>query len=333
MATARAGFAAGHPSAGLTAGLSTVLLLVPLAGLVYLMARIAVRGVRALGRLARRRPAARRPRLTVVLAALCATAFGAGVTMAALAAVGTGGSPGVGTAATASRAQAAVWIAQQVDPDVTVACDPAMYGQLRSRGFPAARLTALTATGGNPLGSALVVATPVLRQQFGTRLASVDAPLVIASFGAGDAQVEVRAVAPDGPAAFRSGLAANHAALVSAGGQLLRNRNIQASPAARAALQAGQADSRLLVTLSVLAAQMPVQLEALGGRPPGASSGIPLRSAEIGAATPSARSAVLVFLRAQLAPYRPAAATLTFGPGGQPVVTVRFDVPAQPAAG
>jgi hypothetical protein len=333
LAAARAGFAAGHPATGLAAGFSTVLLLLPLAGLAYLITRIAARGARALGGLARHSAMARPQRLTVVLAALCATAIGAGATLAALAVVGTGASPGAGAAASASRAQAAEWVAQQVDPDVTVACDPAMCGQVRSRGFPAARLAALTATAGNPLSSALVVVTPVLQQQFGTRLASVDAPVVIAAFGSGAGQVQVRAVAPDGPAAFRSALAANHATLVSAGGQLLDNRNISFSPSARTALQAGQADSRLLVTLSVLASQMPIRLVALDGRPPGASSGVPLRSAEIGAATPSARSAVLAFLRAQLAPYRPAATTLTSGPGGQPMITVRFDVPAQPAAG
>ena len=60
-----------------------------------------------------------------------------------------------------------------------------------------------------PEGSLLVVATPVIRNQFGTRLASVYAPLVIASFGSGAERVDVRYVAPGGTAAFESQLAAD----------------------------------------------------------------------------------------------------------------------------
>jgi hypothetical protein len=63
---------------------------------------------------------------------------------------------------------------------------------------------------------------------------------------------------------------------------LLGNRNLQASPQARAAMLAGHVDSRLLVTFSVLAAQMPVRLVALGDLAPGASPAVPLRGAEIG---------------------------------------------------
>jgi len=336
LAATRAGFAAGHPAAGLASGLDLVFLVIPLAGLAYLVTRVAGRGARALSRLvARPRPAGRRPRIAVAVAALCvvaAFAAGAGLTLAVT--TGRGGAPGnaAGTAA-ADRAQAAAWIAQQVDRDATVSCDPAMCGQVRAHGFPAARLMALTSTTGNPLGSALMVATPALRETLGTRLASVYAPLVLASFGSGASQVEVRAVAPDGPAAFAAQLNASHAALVSAGTQLLANRNIQVTAAARSALLAGQADSRLLATLSVLAAQVPVHLVALEGRAAGAGPEVPLRGAEIGAATPSGRSAVLAFLRAQQAPYQPAVAALASGSGGQPVVTVRFDIPAQPAGG
>ncbi len=56
----------------------------------------------------------------------------------------------------------------------------------------------------DPLGSDLVVATPALRSQFGARLASVYAPVVIASFGSGAARIDIRAVAADGTAAYDS---------------------------------------------------------------------------------------------------------------------------------
>ena len=264
-----------------------------------------------------------RRRLVVVVSALAVVSFGSGVTLAFTEA----GPPGVlgSTAqqAAAVRAQAAAWVAQQVASNVSVTCDPQMCGEVRQQGFPAARLTTLPSTADGPLGSGVVVATPAVRSQFGARLASSYAPLVLASFGSGAARVDVRVVAPDGAAAFDAQLASTRVHLVSAGTQLLRNSNIEAAPAARAALLAGQVDSRLLVTLSALAAAMPLRLVAFGDSSPGASHAAALRGAEVGAASPAGLSAVLGFLRAQQAPYLPAVATL-----GQSLVTVRFDAPS-----
>ena len=61
---------------------------------------------------------------------------------------------------------------------------------------------------------------------------------------------------------------------------------------------------------------------------PGAGPGAPLRGAEIGVASPAARSAVLALLDAQQSPYRPAAATVVDGGGSRSVVALRFDAPA-----
>ena len=172
----------------------------------------------------------------------------------------------------------------------------------------------------------MVVATPAVRGQLGTRLAADYAPQVIASFGSGAARVDVRTVAPAGAAAFRTQLAAEQAALASVGRQLLGNQNIQASPSARAALRAGQVDARLLALLSLLSGEMPVRLAGFA-RAPGASPGAPLRAAEIDAASPAARSALVALLDAQRGPYRrrgdrarPAAVSF--------VVALRFDAPA-----
>ncbi|HEY0937206.1 MAG TPA: hypothetical protein VGD91_26140 [Trebonia sp.] len=133
-------------------------------------------------------------------------------------------------------------------------------------------------------------------------------------------------MAAAGAAAFEAQLAAEHATLVSAGRQLLGNQNIQPSPSARAALQAGQVDFRLLANLSVLAHQMPVQVLAFDGAPPGTSGGLPLRGAEISAA-PAAQSGILAFLRAQQGSYRPAVMSMTSTADGRPAVILRFDVP------
>jgi hypothetical protein len=276
-----------------------------------------------------------RRRIMVVLSVLGAMSFGAGVTVAA---TGTGQPAplALGTAslqATANRAQAAAWIAGQLSPNVTVACDPQMCAQVRSSGLPAARLTIVPPGASPALGSGVVVATPVIRDQFGVRLAAVDAPLVIASFGSGAERVDIRAVAPDGAAALRSQLAAARTRDISAGKQLLDNKDIQAAPAARALLLAGQVDPRLLVTLSALASQMPLKLVAFDDPSPGASPAVPLRGAEIGAASPAGLSAMLAFLRAQQAPYLPAVAAITRSASGPSLVTVRFDAQGLQNAG
>ena len=163
-----------------------------------------------------------------------------------------------------ARDQAAAWIASQVGGDMIVACDPAMCSVLLAHGVMAANQLVLRSATADPLGSDVVVATPAVRSQFGTRLASVYAPEVIASFGSGDARIDVRAVAPDGAAAFGRELAADLAARRAAGRQLLGNSQIQASPAARAALLSGQADDRLMITLAAMAAAGPVQIESFG---------------------------------------------------------------------
>jgi len=283
-----------------------------------------------------RYPVGRRRRLVLVLSALVAMALGAGVTLAFTqrgpeqAASPPGHSGPASNAlqvAAADRHQAAVWIAQQVASSVVVACDPEMCNELQNSGFPAGQLMELQPSAPDPLGSLLVVATPVIRNQFGTRLASVYAPLVIASFGSGAERVDVRYVAPDGTAAFESQLAADQKARIAAGEQLLTNKHVQASAAARQALMAGQVDPRLLVTLSALAHQMPLQLVAFVDPSPGVSSDVPLRGAEIGAATSAGLPAMVTFLSAQQSQYAPAVARITQVAKGQPVVTVRYDAP------
>ena len=283
-----------------------------------------------------RYPVGRRRRLVFVLSALVAMALGAGVTLAFTqrgpeqAASPPGNSRPASNAlqvAAADRHQAAVWIAQQVASSVVVACDPEMCSELQNSGFPAGQLMELQPSAPDPLGSLLVVATPVIRNQFGTRLASVYAPLVIAGFGSGAERVDVRYVAPDGTAAFESQLAADQKARIAAGEQLLTNKRVQASAAARKALMAGQVDPRLLITLSALAHQMPLQLVTFDDPSPGESSDVPLRGAEIGAARSAGLPAMVAFLSAQQSQYAPAVARVIQVAKGRSVVTVRYDAP------
>ena len=278
-----------------------------------------------------RRRAGRR-RLVLVVSALVAMALGAGVTLA-FTQRETGSTP-AGThapnaiqLAQADRQQAAGWIAREVASNIVVGCDLEMCNQLQKSGFPGARLMQLQPTSPDPLGAQLVVATPVIRNQFGTRLASVYAPLVIASFGTGAERVDIRFIAPDGSKAFEAQLATDRKNRITAGEQLLANNHVQASAGAREALLAGRVDPRLLVTLGTLAGLMPIQLVAFDDPSPGAGSNVPLRGAELGAAAATGLPAMVAFLKAQQDQYAPAVASITQIANGQHVVTVRYDAP------
>jgi hypothetical protein len=259
-------------------------------------------------------------RRTAVLGAIGVLAGVAGVTLAAMA-VTRSGPP---ASAAANRAQAVAWVAQQVSPGTVVSCDPATCGQLRRDGFPAAQLMTLGPAFRDPLGSGVVIGTAAVREEFGSRLAAIYAPLVLAGFGAGANRVEVRATAPDGVVALEAAVSAQQAAARSAGQQLLWNRTVQATPAARHDLLEGRVDARLLANLSVLSSQWPFKLVAFDGAPPGASPAVPLRGVQLSATSAAGRSAILAFLHAQRGTYRPAMAVAA---SGQSVVTARFDAP------
>jgi hypothetical protein len=184
----------------------------------------------------------------------------------------------------------------------------------------------------DPLGADVVVATPAVRSQFGARLAAVYAPAVIASFGSGNLRIDIRGVAPDGATAYRSALAADVAARRVAGSQLASNPAVSAPAAARAELTGGRVDPRLLITLAALAAAEPVRIVAFGGSGPGASRGVPLRSAEVvpaSAASPAASAAdrIVAFLRAQRPPFTPARAAI-IRHAGLRVVGIEFAAPS-----
>jgi len=232
-------------------------------------------------------------------------------------------------ASAATRGEAAMWIARQVAGSAIVACDPAMCAALQADGLPATRLLVLGTAAADPLGSDVVVATSAVRNQFGTRLQSVYAPAVIASFGTRAGRIDVRAIAPDGTAAYQAALAADRRSRISAGGQLLRNPRIIASAAARQALSAGDVDSRLLLMLAALAVQQRVRITAFGDPSPGASHDVPLRGVQLaplgsGAAAGASLRSVLSFIDAQRQPFQP----LRAGLAGSSAVTIEYAAPS-----
>jgi len=214
-----------------------------------------------------------------------------------------------------------------------VACDPAMCAVLQARGVPASQLLVLTSVRADPLGSDLVVATAAVRSRFGDRLAGVYAPVTLASFGSGATRIAVQAVAPDGAAAYRTQLASDVRDRQVAGAQLLHNQRVHVAGAARTALTGGQVDSRLLATLATLAALDPLDIISFGGSGPGASAGVPRRSAEIAAAAPAGRrrlasvASLLAFFRAQRPPYLPASFGIVRITPGRTGLMIEYQVP------
>jgi hypothetical protein len=244
-----------------------------------------------------------------------------------------GGAAAINSAA-AARTAAARWLVRQAAADAIVSCDPQMCAAAQSAGLAASRLQVLGTGVSGPLSSDLLVATAAVRQEFGTRLASVYAPDVLASFGTGSAQVAIRVVAPDGAAAYTTSLRADQAARVSAGKQLLRNPRIHASTGALQALADGQVDARLLTVFAALATLHSVRVLGFAAAPAGASPGLPLRTATIEPAGPGTRQrpngipSLASFLRAQLPPYHPATITEIRLPGGGSALSVEFAAPS-----
>ena len=185
------------------------------------------------------------------------------------------------SAGVAVRDRAADWVAAQVGRAGLVSCDRPMCQALQARGVPAADLLVLRPGRADPLRSAVVVVTAAVKKMVGSRRLAADAPAAIASFGSGAGRISIKVIFPRGAAAYATALRMEIADRKTAGSSLLLLGPITASPVARQELQGGQVDSRLLLTLAELASQWPVTVLAFGDRAPGASPGIPFRSADL----------------------------------------------------
>jgi hypothetical protein len=248
-----------------------------------------------------------------------------------------GGQPPGGAAiaaAAAARTEAAKWMARQVAPAAIVACDPQMCAVLQSNGIPASRLLMLRAGNAGPLGSDVIVSTEAVREEFGSRLTSVYAPVALAAFGSGSAQVAVRVVAAEGAAAYLRSLHADAAARRAVGALLLRNPHVRVSSAGRRELAAGRVDARLLSVIGALATSYHLDITRFGAPAAGASPGVPLRSADVAPAPAgpgrdvATLDSVRRFLLAQQAPFRPADVTAVRLASGQTVLRVEFTAPS-----
>lgn len=231
-------------------------------------------------------------------------------------------------------ASAATWVTAQVKHTTKVACDPATCQALAGHGYPGQRLDELGRKAATPFSATIVVDTPALRRQFGTSLAANWAPTVLAGFGLGADRVTVRVLAHSGAHAYMAALRADRRQRRAVGTSLLTSSQITTSQAARSALAAGNVDDRLLLVITALASQHPIDLLAFGRTWSGTSQGIPMRTAYLAEYDPAAYltesvyvQAMMDLLRAQSPLYRP----VHFGTvrlAGRKVFSIWFPAPS-----
>ena len=172
---------------------------------------------------------------------------------------------------------------------------------LANKGFPTANLLTLGPGSTDPLGSSLVVATAAIRAQYGSRLVSVYAPAVIASFGSGNAKIDILLVVYGGTAGYRTVQQSDLSARKAADAQLLANSQIAASATARAQLLSGDVDPRLPQLLAIMAASHPVRIMDFVDQSPGGGPVSLLRSVDLATVNTAAhmiRAAYLGWIRA-----------------------------------
>jgi hypothetical protein len=233
--------------------------------------------------------------------------------------------------AQAVRSATAAWVTDQISASDVIACDPLMCSALESDGVAASRLMTVQATTPDPLGADVVVATSSVRSQFGQSLVSEYAPQLVASFGSGASRIDVRAVAPDGAAAFNAAERLDLSQRQAAGAQLIRNDKLIGEKDA-AAIRAGQVDSRLLVTLAFLLSQRPVDVGSFQDTAPGA----PILYREVtvvdapGQVGSAALKADLSQVRTQATAFRPAHASIVQLANGQTALRIQFGAPDPP---
>jgi len=228
------------------------------------------------------------------------------------------------------RAATAAWVASQVSRAKPISCDPAMCRALWVDGVPAGNLLVLRPGGGDPLRSSVIVVTSAVTKMVGTEFLTANAPAAIASFGSGNRRISVRMIYPQGAAAYAAALRQDIAERKASEGTLLQNPRVTAPPAVRRQLRGGQVDSRLLLTLAQLASQWPLSIVAFGDRAPGASPGVPLRSADLvvtGDAASRARQ-MAAFAHQLQGFYASARIRAVRLANGQDVVQVAFPAPS-----
>jgi hypothetical protein len=212
-----------------------------------------------------------------------------------------------------------------------VACDALVCTELARGGFT---LNPLGPGSWDPLGSTLVVATGDIQAHFGHRLASVYAPVLVASFGSGSARIDIRWLYPGGSDKYYDNERSLLRARKVADAQLLTNDNITLPAAAKAKLLSGAVDPRLPQLIAALAYVHPLRIvdfvdQSPGGGPASLLRTVDLATAENGSHLAPAAYAGWIrgYTNGQRSQYRPAWSQLTL-PNGQTVLRIGYRAPS-----
>jgi serine/threonine protein kinase len=235
----------------------------------------------------------------------------------------------------AARTKAVDWIMQQVSRAAVVSCDLQVCQDLLNNGFPPQDVMKLGPGSNDPLGSTLVVATAAIRAQFGVRLESVYAPAVIATFGSGNARIDILWVYPGGTKKYQSDLQTDLGVRKSADAQLLTNSHLGVSPAARAQLLGGGIDPRLPQLLALMAGIHPVDVVDFVDQSPGGGPASLMRTVDLATSDGAAhmtRAAYLGwiqgFIDAQRSQYLPVWVLPVKLRSGQTVLRISYGAPS-----
>jgi len=281
----------------------------------------------------------RRRTTWMVASALVLLAGGAGVFALHGAPPAAGGSPSPLQRQTARyEHEAAAWIRSQVTPGTTVACDKQMCSALTASGISAQYLDVLGSTSPPPVGSDLIIETTAVRSLFGTTLDTRVAPTVLTTIGSGQAEITIRAIAPDGASAYQQKLIAGRAARQQNEEAVLQGTSrITTSPAAKKAIDDGDPDARLILAITDLAASLPIHIVDFGSEATNPSADLPLRYVDLAdndAAAHMTSSAYVAAIRLALsrvpAAYRPRWEGVVPLPGGLSVLRMDVLAPSPP---
>jgi hypothetical protein len=233
----------------------------------------------------------------------------------------------------AARTHAITWILHQVGPAAIVSCDTEVCADLVKNGFSPSQVSPLGPGSNDPLGSTLLVATATVRNQFDKRLA-VYAPAIIASFGTGNARIDIWWLYPGGAAAYRSALPSALRARKAHDAELLTNSNIRLSTKAREQILSGQIDPWLPQLLAIMAHSYPLDVVDFASQSPGGGPASLLRWMDLATTVKAAhltRAAYLGWMLSvidtQRAEYRPWIQQVTLRTG-QAVLRIGYGAPS-----
>jgi hypothetical protein len=178
------------------------------------------------------------------------------------------------------------------------------------------------------------VATATVRNQFSKRLA-VYAPAIIASFGTGNARIDIWWLYPGGAAAYRSALPSALRARKAHDAELLTNSNIRLSAKAREQILSGQIDPWLPQLLAIMAHSYPLDVVDFASQSPGGGPASLLRWVDLATTVKGAhltRAAYVgwmqSFIGTQRAEYLPVGVQQVTLRTGQAVLRIGYGAPS-----